>query len=118
MTDYEINESTPTDADESTYDEIYQAVYDAVSDANSDNSNSNSSLSKSSLTNEITDDLLEFDEHTDDRMYTVYAQPQTCAEQSTMYLLEIRNLLLIFILGYFILTLFYRFKNTIFSFTR
>lgn len=122
MLDNEYDKSTPTDADEDTYDSVYEAVYDALVDYNSDSS---SDITKSSKTINTTrssdttaDSLLEFGTETDAHMYTLTAAPQTCEQQSTMYLLEIRNLLLIFILGYFILTLFYRFKNTIFSFTR
>lgn len=120
MNDYEFTETTPTDATEDTYESVYEAVYNALTDYSSDSSTNTKSLSKvsESKENEITNDMLEFGTETDATMYTLSAEPQTCAQQSTMYLLEIRNLLLIFILGYFILTLFYRFKNSIFSFTR
>lgn len=122
MLDYEFDESTPTDANEDNYESVYEAVYNAMvdynNDTNSDSSKSTKVLNTTKSSETTADSLLEFGSETDAHMYTLTAEPQTCAQQSTMYLLEIRNLLLIFILGYFILTLFYRFKNTIFSFTR
>ena len=115
MLDYEFTENTPTDATPTDYDSVYDAVYDALTDYSADISSSNRSIIETSATDS---DMIEFSSSTDATMYTVSAEPLTCAQQSAVYLLEIRNLLLIFILGYFILNLFYRFKNSIFSFTR
>ena len=115
MLDYEYTESTPTDATPTDYESVYQAVYDALSDYSDDSSSNNRSISETLSTDS---DMIEFSSTTDATMYTVSADPLTCGQQSAVYLLEIRNLLLIFILGYFIMNLFYRFKNTVFSFTR
>ena len=115
MLDYEFTENTPTDATPTDYESVYDAVYNALSDYSNDSASSNRSIVETSATDS---DLIEFSSTTDATMYTVSADPLTCGQQSAVYLLEIRNLLLIFILGYFILNLFYRFKNTVFSFTR
>ena len=113
MQNYEYSESTPTDATENDYESVYEAVYNALLDYNTDSSSNTRSVATQSDS-----DMIEFATSTDATMYTVSADPLTCGQQSAMYLLEIRNLLLIFILGYFVLNLFYRFKNTVFSFTR
>lgn len=62
--------------------------------------------------------LVEFASDTDATLYTVSttAPPSSSAEQSTIYLLEIRNLLLIFLLGYFVLIFYSKIKNLFINF--
>lgn len=60
-------------------------------------------------------DILTFDSG-DSGTYTVTAQADSSAGQAVMYLVDIRNILLIFLLLWIILSLYYRLKNTINSF--
>ena len=60
-------------------------------------------------------ELLEFDSG-DVKYYTVEAQADSSAAQTVAYLVDIRNILLIFLLVWLILSLYYRLKNTISSF--
>lgn len=59
---------------------------------------------------------IEFSDSTDQNLYTVEVvtdRPLTSAELSTVYLLEIRNLLLILLLVYFGFNFYSKIKNTI-----
>ena len=69
----------------------------------------------SDATNDSWSDLLEFDSG-DTQTYTVTAQADSSAGQAVMYLVDIRNILLIFLLLWIIISLYYRLKNTISSF--
>lgn len=60
-------------------------------------------------------DLTEFTSG-DVRYYTVEAQADSSAAQTVLYLADIRNILLMFLLFWLILSLYYRLKNTISSF--
>lgn len=64
------------------------------------------------------DDVIEFSTGTDATMYTVWTEtpPTSSAAQSTVYLLEIRNILLIFLLGYFCLIFYSKIKNLFINF--
>ena len=59
--------------------------------------------------------LLEFDSG-DIGTYTVSGQADSSADQAVLYLVDIRNILLIFLLLWVILSLYYRLKNTISSY--
>lgn len=69
-------------------------------------------------TTEYYDDVVVFNSETDATMYTVFAAspPTSSAAQQTVYLLEIRNILLIFMLGYFCLIFYSKIKNTFLNF--
>lgn len=62
--------------------------------------------------------IVEFSTDTDATLYTVSTveEPVDVAEQSTAILLEIRNLVLIFVLFYIIFSLYKSLKNTISNF--
>lgn len=58
---------------------------------------------------------VEYASSTDSQLYTVQVvntDPLTTAEQSAVYLLEIRNILLIFLLCWLVLSLYSKIKNT------
>lgn len=62
---------------------------------------------------------VEYSSETDANLYTVQVvngEPLTTAEQSAVYLLEIRNLILIFVLCYVVLNLYSKIKNTFVNF--
>ena len=62
---------------------------------------------------------VEYSSETDANLYTVSLvndEPLTTAEQSAVYLLEIRNILLIFLLSWLVLTLYSKIKNTFTNF--
>ena len=63
-------------------------------------------------------DVVEFASSTDATMYTVetVTPPQDVAEQSAVYLLEIRNLLLIFMLSILVIKVYQMLKNTLINF--
>lgn len=125
-------QGTPSDATEIDYDLLYDTYYNAFYDALNDyynesevsvNGNNNidtSSVDFRSSTSQIeidsntsSDALLEFSSSTDATMYTVgVASPPTSSGQATqMYLLEIRNILLIFVLTWVSVTLYSKIKN-------
>lgn len=61
---------------------------------------------------------VEFTSDTDSHLYTVGVEndtPLTSAEQSAVYLLEIRNLLLIFLCIFVLFTIYSKLKNTIYT---
>lgn len=62
---------------------------------------------------------VDYTSQTDATLYTVgiaNKEPLTTAEQSAVYLLEIRNLILIFVLSYVVLNLYSKIKNTFVNF--
>lgn len=128
---FDIEQSTPSDSNEIDYDLLYDTYYNAFYDAlndyyesevniNGDNYINNSSVNFRSSSsqaeieiNSSSDALLEFSSSTDATMYTVgVASPPTSSGQATqMYLLEIRNILLIFVLTWVSVTLYSKIKN-------
>ena len=65
-------------------------------------------------------DAIVFDDYSDSRLYTVTTHdPVTTVQgQVVTYLLDIRNILLIFLLIWFVTNFFARFKNTVLRFFR
>lgn len=63
-------------------------------------------------------DVVEYGEETDTTCYVSSpdAAPTSSAQQSAIWLLEIRNILLIFVLGYFCLIFYSKIKNTFINF--
>lgn len=64
-----------------------------------------------------TDSILIFDSG-DSNTYTVSAEADSSAQQTVLILYDIRNILLILIFCWFIVSLYYRLKNTISSYFR
>lgn len=63
-------------------------------------------------------DAVTYDEDTDTTTYVSMptAAPTSSAQQSAVWLLEIRNILLIFVLGYFCLIFYSKIKNVFLNF--
>ncbi len=63
-------------------------------------------------------DMIEYDVDTDTTCYVSSPTdaPTSSAQQSAIWLLEIRNILLIFVLGYFTLIFYSKIKNTFLNF--
>lgn len=93
------------------YDElgsiIYENTYNAMRDYYDD-------YPQTIVTSEFVDSpAVEWASDTDSRLYTgsLTVAPTSSAQQSAAYLLDIRNVLLIFLLGWFILTVYSKIKN-------
>lgn len=71
-----------------------------------------------SESNVYNNEPVEFASSTDSTLYTVQyvSEPLSVAEQDTAILLEIRNILLIFLLAWLVLKLYQMLKNTIINF--
>lgn len=125
--DYNSNsEDTATDTDavfidyEVLGDTIYVNTHDALADYYNEHPEflrSNSLLSENE--NVGTSDTLEFSTSTDSKLYTVetVGAPSSVAQQELAYLLDIRNILLLFLLIYFVITMYSKLKNTLISYT-
>lgn len=86
------------------------------------NQSDTSIVEQSSLSDATYDEMNEtvfFDDETDKNMYTVgtTAAPTSSAQQSTIILLEIRNILLIFMLLYFSILCYSKIKNLLLNYT-
>lgn len=91
----EVDTSSPTDSD------ISEKIVEAVN-----------------RTLENNNDVVEFSSETDSTLYVTdpTAAPTSSAQQSTIYLLEIRNILLIFLFSWFLLTIYSKLKNLIINY--
>lgn len=101
-----IDTHTQGDAIEIDYDKIEESLYQAIL------------RSKSTDSVSSVDDYVEFNSQTDAQLYTVgvTAPLTTSAEQSTSFLLDIRNILLLFLFSYFIFNTYRMLKNTLMSY--
>lgn len=115
--DIESDPSTPTDAIEVDYSEIgvqvYVNTYNALKDYYSDYPQSNN------IEVDYVDSLpVEFTTETDAKLYTgaTVASPTSNGQQQTAYLLDVRNILLIFLLGYFVMHFYSRLKHLIINY--
>lgn len=109
--------ASDTDAVEIDYQKLEDSYYNALKRYELEKS-FQESLSKG---NNVEDtDLVDFSSDTDATLYTVGvdAVPTTCAQQSTAFLLDIRNILLIFLLTYFCLTIYSKLKTTLINYTK
>lgn len=98
----EIDNSTPTDST------LSKQIVDAV----------NKTLEESSRSVYADNEVVDFDSSTDDNLYTVTPAdaPTSSVQQQTIFLLEIRNILLIFLFSWFILTIYSKLKNLIINY--
>lgn len=96
---------TITDAQEIDYEQIEKAVYRALSNYKENNIQAIDSQSN----------LVEFNTETDARLYTVHtvAPPTSSAEQTTIILYDIRNIIFLFLSVYLVLTVYSRIKNAV-----
>lgn len=117
--DRDIQKSSPTDSSDSEnsfevdYDQIEKAMYNALKRL--DNENKIQEASKSS---DLDTDVVEFSSGTDARMLTgsVVDAPTSSAQQQTTYLLDIRNILLLFLFIYFLVTIYSKLKNLLINY--
>lgn len=111
--DYDSEVATPSDSEfyednnlqevNIDYDRIEQAFYNALESYKEDNTSSES----------FDSDLVEFSSSTDARYITVglAAEPKSIAQQQTAYLLDVRNILLIFLLIWFVFNSYHKLKT-------
>lgn len=106
MNDNNIDTHTQGDAIEIDYQRIEDSFYNALQ------------KSKQIQAESSVDDYIEFSSVTDSAYYTVgvSAPPTTSAEQNTIYLLDVRNILLLFLFTYFIFNTYRMLKNTLISY--
>ena len=92
------------------YQKIEEALYNALKQ-NQKDIDDKEALKKSVEVEQT--DFVEFSSSTDARMLTgsVEAAPTSSAQQTTVYLLDIRNVLIIFLFIYFIINVYSKIKN-------
>lgn len=112
----EIENSTSTDA---TYDAFYRALNDFYSEHTELRYDTKSvSTSEVKTVSNYDSDLIEFATSTDCNLYTVQTVngPETVAQQVGAFTLDIRNILLLFLLIYLIINIYSKLKNTLIKF--
>lgn len=117
--DRDIEKSSPTDTTDNEnnfevdYDQIEKAMYNALKRL--DTENKFQEAVKSSVQD---NDVVEFSSSTDARMLTgsVVDAPTSSAQQQTTYLLDIRNILLLFLFIYFLVTIYSKLKNLLINY--
>ena len=109
-TDGDLHTSTDSLRSEIDYQKIEDAFYNALNRVNEDNTSQEGYFSEV-----VNSDLVNFHTSTDSELMTckVVAPPTSCAEQSTAYLLDIRNILFLFLSVYFILTSYSKIKSCV-----
>ena len=111
------SEATPNDSSldyDTLYDTIYYATYNALDDYCKFNDVSKDiSIASGS-------DALQYATSTDARLYTVSvaSAPTSSAQATEAYLLDTRNILIIFALAWFSITLYSKIKNLIINYTK
>lgn len=113
--DFTESVATDTNATEIDYQKLEQCYYNAIKRLDYEKS------VQDQIRNVSPDsDLVEFSSETDAKLYTVGVDvaPTTCAQQNTTYLLDIRNILLIFLLAYFCITVYSKLKTTMINYTK
>lgn len=115
--------ATDTDASSVDYeilgDTIYVNTYNAMSDYYSEHPElllSSGLLSTSS--DDVASSVVEFSSDTDATLYTVetVGSPTSVAEQEVAILLDCRNILLIFLFVYFIVSMYGKLKSTLMNY--
>lgn len=109
----QIGSPTDSNTTEIDYKEIEECFYRALSRVEQDRSDKEA-LKRALNTDS---DMLTFATGTDAQLYTVVAEPTSSAQQTTAYLLDIRNFLIIFLFAWFIFTSYSKLKNTLKSYT-
>lgn len=115
----QIDTSTLGDADYETFKEdMEQCFYNALDKYYTDNSIIYNNVVTSNLASE--NDALEYASSTDSKLYTVQVAGDgatSSPQQATAYLLEIRNLILILIFVWLVVTIYSKIKNLIINYT-
>lgn len=100
--------ASSTDAIEIDYQKLEDTFFDALLRYENDYQ-----LRSNTLESQSDDSIVEFNSSTDATMYTVGVDvaPTSSAQQNTILLLEIRNLILIFLFSWLLLTAYSKIKN-------
>lgn len=117
--DWDFEKSSPTDSSDSQnsfevdYDQIEKAMYNALKRLDTENK-----LQEAVKSSDQDSDVVEFSSSTDARMLTgsVVDAPTSSAQQQTTYLLDIRNILLLFLFIYFLITIYSKLKNLLINY--
>lgn len=113
--DEKIQVQTPSDAQKETseidYQEIENAFYNALTRINEENEQDDEFRDST----QTIDDYVTFSSLSDANYYTVGvdAPPASSSEQSTIYLVDIRNILLLFLFAYFVFHTYIMLKNSL-----
>lgn len=113
--DSEISSESTSQPIEIDYEKIEQAYYNALSKIEQEKAD------KAAMKKAVSEDnTLEFSSATDAKLYTVgLVAPSTSVdEQQTAYILDIRNILLIFLLVYFCISIYGKLKTSLSNFYR
>lgn len=108
----EVKEDNNTVVVDIDYKQIEIAYYNALKQIELEKAN-REALEKA-ISEENTD-VVDFATGSDARLYTVSTSdaPTSSAQQTTAYLLDLRNICLIFLLSYFVITAYTKLKNTL-----
>lgn len=117
--DRDNEKSSPTDSSDSQnsfevdYDQIEKAMYNALKRLDTENK-----FQEAVKSSDSDNDVVEFSSSTDARMLTgsVVDAPTSSAQQQTTYLLDIRNILLLFLFIYFLVTIYSKLKNLLINY--
>lgn len=113
--DSEISSEPTSQPIEIDYEKIEQAYYNALSKIEQEKAD------KAAMQKVVPEDnSLEFSSATDAKLYTVgLVAPSTSVdEQQTAYILDIRNILLIFLLVYFCISIYGKLKTSLSNYYR
>lgn len=117
--DWDIEKSSPTDTTDNEnnfevdYDQIEKAMYNALKRLDTENK-----VQEAVKSSDLDTDVVEFSSSTDARMLTgsFVDAPTSSAQQQTIYLLDIRNILLLFLFIYFLVTIYSKLKNLLINY--
>ena len=114
--DGDLHTSSDPERVEVDYQKIEDAFYNALNRIESEKSSDPGQvLVEQQVIPDSNYSLVEFATPTDSSLMTckVEAPPTSCVEQSTSYLLDIRNILFLFLSVYFILTSYSKIKSSV-----
>ena len=114
--DSDLHTSSDSERVEVDYQKIEEAFYNALNRVESEKLNdSGQVLVEQQVIPDSNYPLVEFATPTDSSLMTckVDVPPASCVEQSTAYLLDIRNILFLFLSVYFILTSYSKIKSSV-----
>lgn len=108
-----------TDAVEIDYQKIEDSMYNSFSKALKEYNTQSSDNTKLSVSPSVSTDYVEFATSTDSKLYTCElseGHASSVAVQEVAYLLDIRNILLIFLFIYFIFSMYGKLKSTLINY--
>ena len=116
------NVATDTDANSIDYEKLEDSFYNALDKYYKDNKNENISAAATKSSNNMNafdlSGTVAFASSTDAKYYTCQYvdSPGSVAEQELGYILDIRNILLIFLFVYFIISIYGKLKSTLINY--